>query len=88
MKRTASVAGFLHVEAGRCRLGLTDVSDVHLQVAHAILLTPPWTTIMSDIAASPDVRDTQRSLQLRQVHKGQRVEKFIYKARVYKRAFW
>ena len=38
----------------------------HLQVAQSMRLTP-LATIMSDIAASPAVHDTKRSLHFRQV---------------------
>lgn len=72
MKRTASVAGFLHVEAGRCRLELThaepSVSPADPRVSPAGSTShPPMATIMSEIASSAAVHSTKQSLQLRQV---------------------
>ena len=65
MKRTASVAGFLHVEAGLCRLELTHAEP---SVSPAGSTShPPMATIMSEIASSAAVHSTKQSLQLRQV---------------------
>ena len=65
MKRTASVAGFLHVEAGLCRLELTH-ADPSVSPAGSTS-HPPMATIMSEIASSAAVHSTKQSLQLRQV---------------------
>lgn len=65
MKRIASVAGFLHVEAGLCRLELTHAEP---SVSPAGSTShPPMATIMSEIASSAAVHSTKQSLQLRQV---------------------